>query len=645
MLSMRQLNILIDLCTSSGKYHTASFFAQKYAISIRTVQNEITEIRHIAAEFDFLEFVSVPSKGSRVIVQDEEKLEAYLETSKESAHILNLNSRQERVNKIIAFLFATKEYISVQHVSDRLFVSKSTFLNDLKTVKKILKKYDIAVIHKPQKGVCIRGDETDIRTCIIKENIDIFFAYNEYMAMGQISDNLPKIGDILVNVLTEYQYRISNVALQNLLIHIDIIIRRIQVGFVLKSAPDSDLRHDYSQEIEMAQKIFSACSRIFAIPILESEIDRLAAYLRGKSDYPENSYITEEVDDFVLETLRIIKQKFGIDFVDNVQLRISLSLHIMPLLIRLKYNMQLSNELLYGVRKSFQLAFDIASSFSYQIQEQFGYKLIEDEVAYFAIYFNSALNAYQDSTGTHKILIISSLKRSTTLLLRERINHWFAKVISELDIVNVYDMAEVSLENYTVICTTEKNQYYENGQALLISQFPAEEDYRKIKMSMDGFGGKEDILSLFKESAVFIDNFSTKEAILDRLCESLQEYEYDEPGLYDEVIKREAMGGTFYGNYVAMPHPMHPVTHTTCIAVALLEEAVKWDDSDNWARIVVLICVQKDNPRAFQLWSYLSEFITNEHFVHSILKTLTYENFMKRTSDALDTMSWDLHDY
>jgi len=645
VLSDRQTKLLIDLCTKSENYLTASFLARKYAISVRTIQTEINEIKQVVDKLDYLEFISIPSKGSKIKILDDIKYSKLLDSLNDPQHFQNLGSKKERINKIIALLFETKKFMSVQHMADRLFISKSTFINDLKTAKSILKKYNIEIINKPQSGLTILADEVDIRTCIINENIDLFYAYNELMTIGQISVNISKIGDILVGLLTENKYRISDIALQNLIVHLDIIIRRIKIGFILESIYDEKLEQDFSTEILLSRKIFEECSRIFGVPIINSEVNRLAVYLRGKSDYPENSYITQDIDQFVHDSLGAIKLNFGIDLSENVQLRIALSLHLVPLITRLKYNMQLKNELLHSYRKSFQLAFDIASFFAYQIQEKFGYKLIEDEIAYFAIYFNTSLITYQKNSGTNKMLIISSLKRSETLLLRERINSWFIGAISELKIIGLYDLESISLLDYNVICTTERNVYYSKGVALLISQFPTEEDYRSIKMAMDGFSGKEDILAFFKQSMMFIGTINSKDELITRLSDLIEKQDSRNKNLKDEVFKREAMGGTFFGNFVAMPHPMRPITNKTYIAFALLENELIWDDNGNFARIVLLISIEENNPRAFQLWSYLSEFITNEMFVNAILDKLTFDNFMQQLSNALDNMNWELRDY
>lgn len=70
LLSDRQYKIFNDLCLDSNNYLTSNTIAKKYHISIRTVQTELNHIKRLIDNYDFIEFISVPSKGSKIIVID-----------------------------------------------------------------------------------------------------------------------------------------------------------------------------------------------------------------------------------------------------------------------------------------------------------------------------------------------------------------------------------------------------------------------------------------------------------------------------------------------------------------------------------------------------------------------------------------------
>ncbi|MDQ0360442.1 BglG family transcription antiterminator [Breznakia pachnodae] len=631
MMSERQKKLLIDLYNSKGEYLSAKELSSKYNVSARSIQNDISEIRKVISNYDFLSITSISSKGSKLNVEDEKEMEKLLAAVDDVLKTQVLTSKKDRINRIVSILFNSKQGITIDHLADRLFVSKSTLTGDLKLAKEMLDRYDVKIANKRNKGILIVASEAQIRKCIIKENIDMSQTYTEYLGIGQMSEYTPKLGDILVNTLTEYKYRISNIALQNLIVHLDIIVRRINDGFYLneKISEISEL----DEEIEIAKTIFKKCTKIFNIPIVDNEVIKLAVYLKGKSDYNEESYITTEIDDFVLDSMIVIKQKFGFDFIDNFQLRISLALHMIPLLTRLKYDIQLKNSLLPHIRNTYPLAFDIASLVSFELQKKFNYKITQDETSYFAIYFNNALESYKKTDQKNTLLVISSLKRSETLLLRERIKYLMGNAFSDLNVVNVYDLDQVNFDDYTVVCTTEDNDFFFDSDVLQISQFPGDEDRRNIMMAIDGYTSKEEILELFKRESFYVGKSKGKSNIIKTLCNSI--HGEDTEKLIEQVQAREMMGGTYYGNRVAMPHTMYPTTDKTHIAVAILEDDLLWDNSGNIVKIVLLISVEKDNPKAFNLWTYLSEFSNNEAFVSLILANPNYENFISALSVAI----------
>lgn len=101
----------------------------------------------------------------------------------------------------------------------------------------------------------------------------------------------------------------------------------------------------------------------------------MAIYIKGKSDYENDDYISEEVNTFILHALKEINEKFDIDFRQEIDLRISLALHLMPLLTRIEYNIQNENQLLDQIKQSFPLGFDIAAYMCLLLQNSIDKKL------------------------------------------------------------------------------------------------------------------------------------------------------------------------------------------------------------------------------------------------------------------------------
>lgn len=117
-----------------------------------------------------------------------------------------------------------------------------------------------------------------------------------------------------------------------------------------------------------------------------------------------NNYISAATDQFILAALQEIKEKFNIDFSQQLDLRLSLALHLIPLFTRVEFDLQNQNQLLDQIKHSYPLAFDIAAYMGLLIQKKMHKKVEEGEIAYLAIYFNQYLTEINHLSGQSKIM-------------------------------------------------------------------------------------------------------------------------------------------------------------------------------------------------------------------------------------------------
>lgn len=70
MLNQRQIEILLELCNHTEEYLTASYFADKLNVSLRTVQGDMKAIKTELEEESCAHIESKASKGSCIVVED-----------------------------------------------------------------------------------------------------------------------------------------------------------------------------------------------------------------------------------------------------------------------------------------------------------------------------------------------------------------------------------------------------------------------------------------------------------------------------------------------------------------------------------------------------------------------------------------------
>jgi lichenan operon transcriptional antiterminator len=630
VLTKRQKEMIQEFERHSPSFLTADHFVEKFQVSMRTVQSDIKKIREYLATTRYAELISVASKGSQLIIKDYTTFQVNIQKKE----IISESNQSDRVRKLCVLLLNQKRPINRQKILDQLFIASSTLNMDLKEADKLLSNYQLSVERKRNSGIFISGNEYDKRKCLLKlGHLDI---HQNQSNMETEESFRQEIEMVLVSVLLKHHFHISETLFQNLIVHIEMAIKRMKSGFYIGSDEFGGIT-DFDSEMEVSTEIFQRLAERSYFKVSQEEILNLAIYIKGKSDYENDDYISEEVNTFILHALKEINEKFDIDFRQEIDLRISLALHLMPLLTRIEYNIQNENKLLDQIKQSFPLGFDIAAYMCMLLQNTIDKKIEEGEIAYLAIYFNQYLAKYNDISGKKRILIITSLKRSESILLRQRFATWFSNEITILTLVNTHEVGFLDIEDYDVIFTTEQTELTDKMGAILISFFPSEQEYSKIKLAIDGFNDKFEIVNLFDEALFRYGHFTNKKEVLDKLCSISVSKVGDKVFQLREAVElREEIGSSYFGNGIALPHPINPILAETFVSVILLKNELDWDSDGNKVHLVMLVAIEKNNAKVFQLWNYLAKIIQEKGFVDRVIKNPTFENFRENLSQLLD---------
>lgn len=630
MLTKRQKEMIQEFERHSPSFLTADHFVEKFQVSMRTVQSDIKKIREHLATTRYAELISVASKGSQLIIKDY----TAFQVNNQQKEIISESNQSDRVRKLCVLLLNQKRPINRQKILDQLFIASSTLNMDLKEADKLLSNYQLSVERKRNSGIFISGNEYDKRKCLLKlGHLDIHQGQSN---METEESFRQEIEMVLVSVLLKHHFHISETLFQNLIVHIEMAIKRMKSGFYIGSDEFGGIT-DFDSEMEVSTEIFQRLAERSYFKVSQEEILNLAIYIKGKSDYENDDYISEEVNTFILHALKEINEKFDIDFRQEIDLRISLALHLMPLLTRIEYNIQNENKLLDQIKQSFPLGFDIAAYMCMLLQNTIDKKIEEGEIAYLAIYFNQYLAKYNDISVKKRILIITSLKRSESILLRQRFATWFSNEITILTLVNTHEVGFLDIEDYDVIFTTEQTELTDKMGAILISFFPSEQEYSKIKLAIDGFNDKFEIVNLFDEALFRYGHFTNKKEVLDKICSISVSKVGDKVFQLREAVElREEIGSSYFGNGIALPHPINPILAETFVSVILLKNELDWDSDGNKVHLVMLVAIEKNNAKVFQLWNYLAKIIQEKGFVDRVIKNPTFENFRENLSQLLD---------
>lgn len=335
-----------------------------------------------------------------------------------------------------------------------------------------------------------------------------------------------------------------------------------------------------------------------------------------------------------MDALEAIKDRFGFDFTDNLNLRITLALHTISLVVRIQYDMQMKNDMLDYIRESFPLGYEIGSFFGYLLAQKYGKKVSEDEVALLAVHFYSSLMEENQKKEKVRVLIFTSLKNSMSILLKQTLLRWFSEYVSKIDFAREEEMDLNALDEYEIFLTTEKGKMYESNLAMYINPFPEQKDYFNIKLNIDGFKNIDDVIEIFRPELFTSVRQIKKEDALEVLCEKSSQF-YGLENLREEVFERENIGSTFFTRNIAMAHPANPVSSDTFISVLVSKKSVVWDSDGNTVNLIMLMHIGKSNPRAFKLWEYMAKIFSDKTLVDKLTLNPEYGNFISLVKESL----------
>lgn len=632
MLNQRQLEILLELLENPDKYLTAGFFAEKQQVSVRTAQGDLRAIKKELETSACVEFQSMTTRGSRIVVKDANAFHALKENFYQQFGNITASYQSERLSQLLTLLLRQYRAISYYDLESSVFVSHNTLMNDLKQADDVLRKYQLSLMHGGWK-VVVDGSEINKRLCLLEENL--LFAPNAVLTEEAVDRCMKRIKDLLVETFVAFRHNISEVDLNNLIVYLYVSLQRMREWFFIPGEDIQQYGENTGPERDMAAAIFKRFGEQFHVQVPETESLYLSFYLKGRGNLPSATVISQDVDDLVLDGLREIRSAFNIDLTNDVNLRIALALHCTQLMVRIRYEMQMKNHIVDYIRQNYPQGFDLATYFASFLQKRVNKKVRNEEIAFIAIHMYKGLSDLQNSGGTRKVLVISSLRRSENILIRQTLYKWFADQIAELFFLPPSEMNETYLDKFDTFLTTEKSQYYDMGLAFYISPFPSRQDYLNIKLAMDGFKSMEDILQIFHQDLFEIfRKDANRDEILRLLCAKSEKF-FQLTGLHEAVLERENLGSSFFGNSIAAPHPIMAVSSDTFIAAGISPQPVEWDSEGNRVSLVLLVNVGKNNPKAFQIWNYLAKIFADKTFTQRLLGEPSYDNFLRLLQDVI----------
>lgn len=543
---------------------------------------------------------------------------------------------EARVDYLLNDLLSRADWITVDDLASILFVSRNVITSDLRQVEATLERFGLVLEKRPHYGIRVTGPEMSRRLCLANLTLDCIIGTGG-------SASLDVIARCVSESLAEEDFQINSAAYQNLLVHIAVAVERIRANCYVPMEPEHLERMRSTPEYLIAKKVAAAVERELTAELPEEEIGYIAIHLAGKqtlytpgSDADANLVISDEVWNVVSRMLEMVWNAFHFDFRNDLELRMNLARHIVPLSVRLRYRMRIDNPLLSDIKQRFPVAYSMALESSCILAEEYGNALSEDEVGYIALAFALAIERQKSERPRKNILVVCASGQGSARLLEWRYRQEFGTWLDRIETCDVAHVASRDLTGIDYVFTTVPLERKLPVPVREVKYFLDEEDVNSVRRILSGEAAAAAPLAAYFDERLFLGALDAedKDGALDALCARVAEV-HDVPGDFRAIVqRREELAQTCFGNLVAMPHPVTPVTTSTFVAVAVLNHSVSWNGQEVRAVFLVSVSSLRDQ-KLDAFYRGMARLLTSREAIQKLVSNPDFSTLL----DVIDTYS------
>ena len=630
---------------------TPSEVADRLGVSVRTVRKYVAQANASMEGFAHIDLTR--GSGYSLAIDDENRFEEWTHKSQVQQSQELPQTPDQRVNYLLNDLLMRKDWITLDDLSNVLCVSRSAISNDIKCVERTLERFGLSLEKKPRYGLRVAGPEMARRVCLANVIMETYDQEDDGCAstrllagLGQqTEDGKKRIQQLIDTVsacverVTEAErFNINAISYQNLLVHIAIAIIRIDEGCNVPMSIEHLEELRSTREYAIAEEIAEALAKETGIQLPQEEVAYIGIHLAGKqtlSYVPDSDdqglVISEEVWGVVTRMLELVWDVYRFDFRNDLELRMNLARHIVPLSVRLQYSMSVKNPLLSDIKVRYPLAYAMATDASSVLVNQYGSKLSDDEVGYIAFAFALALERQRTEAAKKNILMVCASGAGSARLLEYRARREFGDYIDNISVCNVRDVDHADFSHIDYVFTTVPLNKALPVPVREVKYFLDDNEVADVKeLLRRDVAPHGDILCFFSRALFFPHlPYTSKQEVLDFLLEQASDQKVVSANFRELVWKREGTVATSFGNNVAMPHPLEPASKETFVCVGLLDRPVMWDELGRTVQIVFLSSFSTDAGYARQaLYSRLADMLVSRRAMKELVENQSWDTLV-----------------
>ena len=516
LLNSRHSAILQYLLESTTPV-SAEAVGNSIGISARIIRQNIPAINHWLKPYQ-VEIECKPNYGMLLVCPPEAKariIEAIHSHPKE-----NVFSLKDRQQLILFELLSQSGQFTESQVRTQLHISKSTMAHDLDRVEKWLNSRDIFLSRRPRVGVTVQGRENDIRHALISlfyesdlETDLIRMALWEVKKQQEIRYNVPQSADYILSKMSTWRLNdgwnsISLIENElnakfadgdhlTLTLYWVITNQRIKESHFIQISDERIHYLSTRPEYKVVQDIIKRLLEKKHISFSEPEVAQFTLEVmtaRGTFTNLDEHQVINPQEKTLLIAKKLFKkigEYLGSDFNSPVVI-MQLAEHLSRIVIRMKFDLPIQNNLTEETRKAYPLLWQATSKAIYEVWDEAGPPLPKEEIAFITMYVALALELNKNikqKLPNPRIVVACPSGGVTVWMLVSRLRAELPELEIK-EVVSLRDITSIDEKEVDVIISSTKVNA-RNIKAITVNPLLTDKDIKKIKQELEYYSSRK----------------------------------------------------------------------------------------------------------------------------------------------------------
>lgn len=651
MLTTRERKIL-ELLYRNEKALTTAEIANSLHISTRTIKSDIPKIKE---EIESTGCGIHTQAGKGIWISYDERGKKFLDSI-----LLHENHSESSLPEIRKYYIALQVldsdgYISMESISNSLYVSQSTVVSDLNRLTKFFERQGLKLERKAKYGVRIVGDEKQIR--IAKANIirSVIVSHgNDVSAKLQPffqEINLTQINTILQESEESYGYVLADSSYSDMITQLAIIVKRLRLGKNCTISSEQFAQYKDSDEYQISTYIGRKLEEIFQVTLTEGDITYICMNLSAAKLLRD---IGMTSDDFgvldtgsTLQTLetwnRIIGQvsdMYDENLLDDSTFKTALFVHLNGMFKRLANHIYLENPMKEMIKKELIYELEVATYMAGLLQMEYQIQLSEDDICDIALYIGASLERKraQRKKSFSRVILACGTGMGTSHFVEAKLKTYFP----DLNILKVVPASQIEKilnqeENLDLVISTVP-LVSEKINVIQVTPLLNERDIQKIKSAIYAPKQTQDFKTVQYKTlySLLNDRISilkcdccSKEEAIEFLGKRLYSEGYVDEGFLESVFARENLSPTAIGNAFAIPHAFGNHIKKQGIGLMTLRHPVAWGSREK-VQIIMMLSIDTQLKDQFKvIFAELADYTKDMNAVGRLLKAEKFSDVVQ----------------